>query len=228
MLLKSGVCPLRCSSCVSWRNDAVVRASTPALCISPTARCVGARPMTRGRVSSGSRLMALMTARNWVVSPPRHTLNHREPVRALQNHPSPPAVRRSGPSSDWPARGPSGATAPLPSSTWVRMLFRRPSLTGNQQVIAVAVRHRYIQQLPRPDLCPDGRVDVRHRNLPRPRFPLPPPAAGAGRRSGPALKQRDGREWPVLPGYAARPSAAQWPYPSPSRRIGTSAALRPR
>ncbi len=76
---------------------------------SPTARCVGARPMTRGRVSSGSRLMALMTARNWVVFPtPAYPLNHRELVRALQNHPSPPAVRRSGPSSDCPARGPSG------------------------------------------------------------------------------------------------------------------------
>ncbi len=32
-------------------------------------------------------------------------------------------------------------------------------------------------------------------------------------------------EWPVLPGYAVRPSAAQWPHPGPSRRIGSSAAL---
>nr|AVI43191.1 hypothetical protein [Klebsiella pneumoniae] len=46
--------------------------------------------------------------------------------------------------------------------------FRRPRSDGNQQVIAVAVRHRCIQQLPRPDLCLNGRVDVRHRNLPAP------------------------------------------------------------
>lgn len=35
----------------------------------PTARCVGPRPMTRGRVASGSRLMAPVTARSWVVFP---------------------------------------------------------------------------------------------------------------------------------------------------------------
>ena len=106
------------------------------------------------------------------------------------------------------------------------MLFRRPGLTGNQQVIAVAVRHRYIQQLPRPDLC---RMVVSMSAIETfpPRFPLPSPAAGAGRRSGPALKQRDGREWPVLPGMQPGLLLRNGRI-RPSRRIGTSAALRPR
>ncbi|RRF57444.1 hypothetical protein EAO26_27960 [Klebsiella pneumoniae] len=77
--------------------------------------------------------------------------------------------------------------------------FGVPGLTGNQQVIAVAVRHRYIQQLPRPDLCLDGRVDVRHRNLPAPGFHCRRQQLGPGEGQVP-LKQRDGREWPVLPG----------------------------
>lgn len=75
------------------------------------------------------------------------------------------------------------------------------------------MRHRYIQQLPRPDLCTDGRVDVRHRKPSRPRFPAPSPAAGGREGQFLTFKQRDGGEWPVLLGYAVRPSAAQWPHP---------------
>ncbi|EMI38944.1 hypothetical protein F1D41_27205 [Klebsiella pneumoniae] len=71
--------------------------------------------------------------------------------------------------------------------------FGVPGLTGNQQVIAVAVRHRYIQQLPRPDLCLDGRVDVRHRNLPAPGFHCRRQQLGPGEGQVLALKQRDGQ-----------------------------------
>lgn len=69
MITDVQISPLRCSSCVSCRKDASVCASTPALRISPTARCVGPSPTTRGRSLSGSMFTADITARNCVVLP---------------------------------------------------------------------------------------------------------------------------------------------------------------
>ncbi|CNI80496.1 Uncharacterised protein [Yersinia pekkanenii] len=66
---KSNVSPLCVRRSVSIKNDAMVWAFTPTDAISPTARCVGARPITSGCCASGNVLMAARTALNWVVFP---------------------------------------------------------------------------------------------------------------------------------------------------------------
>ncbi|SAV99085.1 Uncharacterised protein [Klebsiella pneumoniae] len=122
-------------------------------------------------------------------------LNHREPVRAFQNHPG----RR--PLSGGQVRHQTGRYAIHQGGHRVftfqhvgqDAFFGVPGLTGNQQVIAVAVRHRYIQQLPRPDLCLNGRVDVRHRNLPAPGFQRCRQQLGPGEGQFLTFKQRDGQ-----------------------------------
>ncbi|SAS19700.1 Uncharacterised protein [Klebsiella pneumoniae] len=122
-------------------------------------------------------------------------LNHREPVRALQNHPG----RR--PLSGGQFRHQTVRHAVHQGGHRV-FTFQHPGqdaflgvpgLTGYQQVIATPGCHRYIQQLPRPDLCLDGRVDVRHRNLPAPGFHCRRQQLGPGEGQVLALKQRDGQ-----------------------------------
>ncbi len=125
VLLKSGVSPLRCCSCVSCRKDASVCASTPALRISPTARCVGPSPTTRGRSLSGSMFTADITARNCVVLPtpayPCTTVKRSDVssiIRVAARCPD-VSVSMSSPGT----LSISGVTASLPSRIWRRMLF---------------------------------------------------------------------------------------------------------